>query len=57
MIEENHRQSEKVRHALGEFLDRLANAVFDSLVRSKHVSHTTRRRSAKPPKGRAKPTG
>jgi len=47
MIEENHAEAEKVRQALGEFLDRLAKAVADSLARTKQVGHSKRRRSAK----------
>jgi len=57
MSEERRRQAEAVRHALGEFLDRLAKAVIDGLARSKPVGPSARRRPARPPEGRTKSSG
>jgi hypothetical protein len=54
MTEENGRRAEEVRHALGEFLDRLSKAVVDSLARSKRVGPSPRRPPARPRKGRTK---
>ena len=54
MTEENGRQAEEVRHALGEFLDRVSKAVIDSLARSKRVGPSPHHPSARPPEGRTK---
>ena len=48
MTEENRRRAENVRHALGEFLDRLAKAVADGLGRSKQVGQRARPPARKP---------
>jgi hypothetical protein len=42
MTEENRRQVERVRDALGEFLDRLSKEVIDNLARSKQVGPSPR---------------
>jgi hypothetical protein len=54
MTEENGRRAEEVRHALGEFLDRLSKAIIDSLARSKQVGPSPRRPPSRPPEGRTK---
>ncbi len=47
MTGDNRTEAEKVRQALGAFLDRLAKAVADGLARLKRAGHLTRCRSGK----------
>jgi len=54
MNEENRRQAEGVHRALGEFLDRLAEAIVAGLGPSEQANDATGRRSANPKKAGTK---
>jgi hypothetical protein len=57
MNEEYRPHEEQIRHALDQFLDRLAKAVAEVLVRSKPGGQPARRRAAKSPEDETEPTG